>query len=332
MNPPSQRSCLANLMHSDNLIADRRFGFGQMLLERGDLEGAISLFEETLEAAPDWAAAHFTLAETLEKAGRLQDACSHFTAYLRLAENDAMGAEIRLALLGAAPVPAVLPEAYVKTLFDQYAERFEESLLTRLEYNAPNQLLAAVDRILPIGPVGARVLDLGCGTGLAGEVFRGRAAWLGGVDLSPKMIAEAARKCLYEDLRETDALSALGAYEGALDLIVAADVLVYMGDLSALFQAAARALKADGLFAFSVQQNVVGDFTLGAECRYSHHADYIAALLAAVGLDNRASIPTTCRLEAGVAVPHLICVASKPAAIAEDSDEFLPTISGLRVV
>lgn len=319
-------------MHSDNLIADRRFSFGQMLLERGDLDGAISLFEETLQAAPDWAEAHFTLAEALEQAGLLQDACRHFTEYLRLAENDSMGAEIRLALLGAAPVPAALPEAYVKTLFDQYAERFEESLLTRLEYNAPKQLRAAVERILPIGPVDARVLDLGCGTGLAGEVFRDRAAWLGGIDLSPKMIAEAARKCLYEDLREGDALGLLGDYEGGLDLIVAADVLVYMGDLSALFQAAARALKPDGLFAFSVQQSDAADFSLGTECRYSHHSDYIGALLTAVGLDSRLIDPTSCRLEAGVAVPHLICVASKPTAINLIADETLPSIVPLRVV
>lgn len=319
-------------MHSDNLIADRRFGFGQMLLERGDLDGAISLFEETLQAAPDWAAAHFTLAETLEQAGRLQDACRHFTEYLRLSTDDTMGAEIRLALLGAAPIPALLPEAYVKTLFDQYAERFEESLLTRLQYNAPKQLLAAVERVLPTGPVGARILDLGCGTGLAGEVFRNRATWLGGVDLSPKMIAEAARKCLYEDLREGDALATLGGYEDALDIIVAADVLVYMGDLSGLFLAAARALKPGGLFAFSVQKSDGADYTLGAECRYSHHTGYIDTLLATVGLESHLIEPTSCRLEAGTAVPHLICVASKPAAITLLSDEILPSIVPLRVV
>ena len=44
------------------------------------------------------------------------------------------------------------------------------------------------------------MLDLGCGTGLAGEAFRPHVDWLEGVDLSPGMIAQARKKTIYDRL------------------------------------------------------------------------------------------------------------------------------------
>jgi predicted TPR repeat methyltransferase len=295
-------------VQADDLRAQKRLEFALMLEERGDLEAAVSLFEETLALAPDWDEAHFAFANVLEKAGWAAEAIDHFTAYLRLAASDDMGAEVRLALLGGLPVPPTLPEAYVKTLFDQYATRFESALLGDLDYRAPFQLREAVERLRATPVTGERILDLGCGTGLAGEAFRDRAAWLAGIDLSPGMIAEANRKTIYNELREGEIVAALIGGGAAYDLVVAADVLVYIGDLAPLFRALKSALQPDGLFAFSVQQTDADDFALGAECRYSHSPAYLKRLARETGFEPLTLEATFCRREAGEKVPSLICV------------------------
>lgn len=311
-------------MTSHNVLADRRFEFAEMMRERGDLVGAISLYREALDLVPDWAAAHFSLAEALAAAGMPQDASQHYADYLRLAEEDTMGAEIRLALLGTAPVPVILPEAYVRTLFDQYADSFEEKLLTKLDYTAPAHLRRALDRVWAAGMTAARALDIGCGTGLAGEAFRDRCVWLGGVDLSPQMIAKAARKRLYDDLADGEAITALGSQKQTLDLIIAADVLVYIGDLTSLFEAASRALSPGGLFVFSVERAEGVDFQLRDRCRYAHGAGYLKKLAIDHGFEVRVIEDAACRVEAGMPVAHLIAVLEKfgvtvPALAADDT-------------
>ena len=217
-----------------NLAAHRRLEFGLALVAEGDLAGAVSVFEQALELAPEWPEARFALADALHAAGRRDEAVAAYAAYLARDLDDTMGAAIRLALLGAAPPPERLPEAYVKTLFDQYAPRFEESLVGQLGYQAPFLLRAALDAIAPVETPCGRVLDLGCGTGLGGEALRNRAAWLEGVDLSPGMVEQARRKGIYDRLDVTDALVALTKAKDRFDIVIAADVVVYLGNLAPL--------------------------------------------------------------------------------------------------
>lgn len=283
-----------------------------MLSERGDHDAALSLCEETLSLEPAWDAAHFLMAETFAALGRHQDAVASFTDYLRLAERDVMGAEVRLALLGKAPVPETLPAPYVEALFDDYAGRFDQALLTRLDYRAPRQLRSLIDRLFPEGRTFARLLDLGCGTGLGGEAFRDLAGWMRGVDLSGKMIAEARRKGLYDELAQADILQGTEAASPAFELVLAADVLVYVGDLQAVFQTVFGTLQPGGIFAFSVQRSAADGYELGQECRYSHHPDYLGRLMERTGYEVLACENAVCRQEAGKDVPGMICVARRP--------------------
>ena len=271
-------------MDTVDFRAQKRLDFALMLKERGDDEGALSLFRECLDLAPEWPTAHFAFAEVLEGMGLLAEAAGHYVEYLRLADEDAMGAEVRLALIGSVPVPDTLPEPYVRALFDDYADRFEQSVLVGLEYRGPQFLRRAVDALRAPQAGGERILDLGCGTGLGGEAFADRAAWLVGCDLSPGMIAKADQKNLYHALHVGDALAALTGNVETFDLILAADVLVYIGDLSALFAAVQGALPPGGLFAFSVETTMAEDFRLGEKCRYAHHPDYLRRLADETGL------------------------------------------------
>ena len=98
-----------------------------------------------------------------------------------------------------------------------------------------------------------RVLDLGCGTGLAGAAFRSRAAYLSGVDLSPAMIEKARARDIYDALAVGDLETALAQEGPAFDLILAADTLVYLGDLAPVFGVIATHLSPDGYFLFTAE-------------------------------------------------------------------------------
>jgi predicted TPR repeat methyltransferase len=151
------------------------------------------------------------------------------------------------------------------------------------------------------------MLDLGCGTGLAGVAFRPVALHLSGVDLSPGMIAEARRKAIYDDLVVADMGAYLHTTTRRFDLVVAADVFVYAGALDTLF-AAVRRVMDGGVFAFTVQHREGADFVLGTEHRYSHSRAYIAACAAAAGFTVTRLDDGVFRQEKGVDVPGLLAL------------------------
>lgn len=312
---PRYTACFADFfMSCCDLAAHRRLEFGLALMAEGDPAAAVSVFEQALELAPEWPEARFALADALHAAGRRDEAVAAYTAYLARDAADVMGAAIRLALLGAAPQPEQLPPAYVKTLFDQYAPRFEESLVGRLAYRAPLLLRAALDAIDPVGAPKGRVFDLGCGTGLAGEAMRGRAAWLEGVDLSSAMVEQARRKGVYDRLEVGDAVAALTGAKDRFDIIVAADVMGYLGNLAPLLAAARRALTPGGRFAFSAQRAAGDGFVLGSDHRYSHSILYLRAAAEAVGFTVERLDEAVFRTEKGADVPGLIVVLRDPPA------------------
>jgi predicted TPR repeat methyltransferase len=291
-------------MSSGNLTADRRFAYAQMLRKDGDAVAAADLLAQTLELAPAWAEAQFTLAEALAEAGRDEDAVAAYGGYLLLDPTDSMGAAVKLSLLGGADDGSTLPEAYVRRLFDGYASRFDTALVDTLKYRGPENLRTALDKVWPSGSF-ARAYDLGCGTGLMGAALRDRVQWLGGVDLSPAMVKEAERKAIYDSLTVGDMISALNSID-VCDLIVAADVLTYVGDLTPTFKSV-RA-KLDGLFAFTVQKKDGEGFTLGAEHRFRHSLDYITALAGQMGFEILLIEMSVTRQEKGVDADGFVAV------------------------
>ena len=222
---------------SGDLIAERRFAYAKAAAEEGDWSAAAELFEQALERAPNWAAAWFALGEAREKLGDLDAAAQAFRMSLVADPADAQGAMARLALIGRGDAPGALPQAYVARLFDDYAPRFDKHLIKNLGYRAPALIAEALSAVAP-GRRFASALDLGCGTGLMGEALQGRIGHLTGVDLSAAMIAKARERGVYDRLVVGDAAAMLGREPpGAFDLIVAADALVYIGDLAPLFAA-----------------------------------------------------------------------------------------------
>jgi predicted TPR repeat methyltransferase len=292
---------------SGDLIAERRFAYGRAAAEDGDWGAAAELFEQTLERAPDWAVAWFALGETREKLGDLDAAAQAFRMSLVADPADAQGARARLALIGRGEALEILPRAYVARLFDDYAWRFDKHLIKNLGYRAPALIAEALSAVAP-GRRFASALDLGCGTGLMGEPLRARVDRLAGVDLSAAMIAKALERSVYDELIIGDAVAPMRERPNALDLIVAADALVYIGDLAPLFAAIVTALTSDGLFAFSVETCEGDGFRLEPTMRFSHSRSYIETTAREATLRPLLIQSASTRREAGVNAPGLICV------------------------
>jgi predicted TPR repeat methyltransferase len=158
------------------------------------------------------------------------------------------------------------------------------------------------------------MLDLGCGTGLAGVAFRPCVDWLVGVDLSPGMIAQARRKGLYDRLAIEDIARFLAdqtAGNASFHLIIAADALTYIAGLDRIVGAVARVLAPKGIFAFTVETHSGEGVILGAKLRYAHGADHVRTAIAGAGLVLRHWAATSTRLENRVPVPGLLVVAER---------------------
>ncbi|WP_294532067.1 methyltransferase domain-containing protein [uncultured Rhodoblastus sp.] len=296
---------------SGDLAADRRFQWGLGAAGQGDFEAARDLFAQTLERVPMWAPGWFAMAQALESLGRRAEAAGAYEQALALDEDDAQGAALCLAHLGARAAPPVAPRAFVKILFDQYAQNFDRHLVGALGYRGPEILCQAVERAAP-GKIFAHALDLGCGAGLFGAAFRDRARVLTGVDLSPAMIFEAREKNLYDRLAAAEIVEFLQAEPGSsADFAAAADVFVYFGDLAPVFAAAARVLAPGGLLAFTVQNGKREGFSIGPDRRFWHGRGYVAACAQANGFEVVEISAASTRKDGGVDVPGWVAVLSR---------------------
>ena len=180
-------------LSSGDLMADRRFDFARDLQLKGDLAAAADLLLQAIELAPDFASAWFTLGAIREQLGEREAATAAFRRAQAADPTDRHGASLRLMLSGAEPLSG-MPPAYARLLFDQYASKFEASLVGDLGYRGPALLFKAVlaaRAALGLPPAFDRVIDLGCGTGLAARAFAAVAGEIIGIDLSPRMIERA---------------------------------------------------------------------------------------------------------------------------------------------
>ena len=304
---------------SGDLIADRRADYARMFAESGEFAEAAELMEQALEQVPGWAAGWFRLAEYAEKSGRKEAAAAALEKVVALDPRDIFGAGLKLAVLGAAEAPAAPPTPYVERLFDDYADRFDAALVDRLGYTVPQTLAALVLRHAGETARFGLVSDIGCGTGLFGIEFRAHADRLEGFDLSAGMLAKAAEKAVYDHLAQADLslpAKASGLFadgpEARADLVSAADVLMYLGDLAEVFPSVARLVKPGGLFAFSVEDGGEGDAsTLRPSLRYAHPETFIRRRMAESGFAPIALEKSVIRQDAGQPVHGLIVLAQR---------------------
>lgn len=296
---------------SGDLNADRRADYAEMLHASGEHGAAAELLLGTLELAPRWATGWFRLGEMQEAAGAPDLAAQAWTMSLRLDPADRLGAALKLHLIGRGTAGDAPPPAFIETLFDQYADTFDDALVGKLGYRAPETL----DRAIRAARPGRfrQALDLGCGTGLMGERLRPIVNRLEGVDISARMLAKARAKGIYDNLVRAD-LSHFQHAGPRADLIVAADVFIYVGKLEPVIARIAAALAMDGLFAFSIEAlATAGDdsFVLRATRRYAHALGYVNGLLQANDLAVLSADAMVIRMDRGEPVDGFAIVSRK---------------------
>lgn len=244
---------------------------GNTLIELGKIDEAILSYQKSLEIIfqeentdstkslneqthnkEKTSEIHHNLAILFLRTQDKKNALFHFEKSVSLNSNNETAKHMIQALKGEESTEA--PPKYIKALFDQYADYYNEHVKTQLKYEVPGLLRNAVGKTLKNKLHTGRVLDLGCGTGLCGIYFRDLALELIGVDISAKMLEKAIELGAYDEVKNCDLIDYLSLPNlMSFDLIIAADVLVYRGDLKILFEKVSRALNIEGLFAFTTE-------------------------------------------------------------------------------
>lgn len=269
-------------------------------LRREDLlRQQLTTIQRALEANPRSVELLLTLAKLFRHMDRPDDA---LRAYRRVIEVDPSRQDVQhmIAALSGAPAgaaPARAADAYVAEEFDGFAARYDEVLVGWLEYRGPEILHRAVTAVLGANPPPQEVVDLGCGTGLAARLFRPMARRLDGVDLSAKMVEKARGRGLYDALAVEEIGRFLARTPRVYTLAVAADVLIYFGDLAPVFASVAAALKPRGIFAFTVEATTGADYRLTASGRYAHDDRYVRTTAETAGFEVVRATDETVRKE-----------------------------------
>jgi predicted TPR repeat methyltransferase len=301
-------------LQPENAAAWLNLGTSLTRLKHADR--AVEVCRQLCAMSPDMAEAHFALGLALELAG-LQDAALGELEEAVRRKPEAAEWRYHLAARRGCTAPPIAPAEYVASLFDAYAARFDEHLRGNLQYRTPEYIRQAVEIKAAEGQLD--VLDLGCGTGLCGELFRSAARRLVGIDLSAEMIRAAESRDLYDELHVTDIVGFLRGREEEFDIILAADVFVYVGDLAETFDLVRGALKSAGRFAFSVEaaeevdeSPETADYHLSATRRYVHSLNYLRRLASAFAFIEAYAELLPLRTQAGANVLGWVVVLDKP--------------------
>lgn len=250
------------------------------LAELGRLQDALAATGQVLALAPGLGPAWSLRGSLLKELGRWDEAAQAFEQAIAQGADPQLNGYYLASLRGGTP-PSAPPRLYVENLFDGYAGDFEQHLVEVLNYQAHRVLGDGVQRLQRRF---ARALDLGCGTGLCGARVRPLVDRLEGVDLSANMVEQAGRRGVYDQLTQADAVEYLAAGNRRYDLVLAADVFIYVGALEPVFAAVAACLEAGGVFGFCVEESGAPDgFQLRPSLRYVHSEAYVRALAARHG-------------------------------------------------
>jgi predicted TPR repeat methyltransferase len=277
--------------------AAEAFAHGEAMMGAGDLPAAIGEFQRALRLDHEYREARFALGRAWLTAGEAEKALE---AFARLDETYP-GLTEEIAEAEAMRTRPRSDAGYVRHLFDQFSAGYDARMTAQLSYRAPQILRELADLVVPFRER-LSILDLGCGTGLTGAAFKDMAARLDGIDLSPAMIDKARAKGIYDTLIVGD-IEAAAADSGArYDLVLAADTLVYLGDLGPVLAATARHLQPQGFFLFTVEKKEGEGFELGPKRRWRHSQAYLRGQALLAGFDVAGLVACAPRHEANLPV------------------------------
>lgn len=296
----------------DPALGEAWNNLGNALQGLGELEDAVDAYLTAADCLPDCDTVHYNVGLLLLRVGRKEDALVHLRLAIDLNPDREDAAHLIAALEGRTTPTA--PRSYVRELFDSYAVWFDAHLVGDLRYCAHRAVVDLVNNVAGDERRFALTYDLGCGTGLAGELAKPKTNLLVGIDLSERMLVQADRRGVYDALICADINVALDEHEAAPDLVLASDVFIYIGEIDGTIERLARRMAPGGLFAFSIETAADGlRWFLRSSGRYAHGSDYIVETLARHGFRLLATRDVVLRYEQGEPLDGAVYLAVKPA-------------------
>ena len=265
-------------------FAEAHYNLGNTLQELKRFDEALASYNQAIALKPDYAEAHSNLGITLQELGRFDEALASYNQAIALKPDYSSAKHMLAALTGETTETA--PRDYVENLFDNYAAKFESSLVDTLEYKIPRVIAEIIIKDSKFDLLGS-IMDLGCGTGLFGVEIKQFCEHLEGIDLSEKMLDEAMKKDIYNKLIKEDILAYLSNASLNFDYFVSTDVFIYIGDLSDIFRLIKSRNKIGGKLVFSTEDYDGDGFFLEQSGRYSHSKKYIEGLCKKFGFELR---------------------------------------------
>jgi len=291
--------------------------FGTFLREYAQniehVEQSAECFRQAARLDPENTRALEGLSISLYALGRRDEAAAVYRDWVERDPDNPVPRHM-LAAHGGNATPTRADDAYVRQVFDRFADSFDEQLIRYLDYRAPQVLLDAIGKVVGVPRAALDILDAGCGTGLCAPLARPYARRLVGIDLSGGMIGKAQARGGYDALEEAEITGYLQAAPSSWDVVLSADTLVYFGDLDEVLAAAFAALRPGGTVAFTLEA-MDGDadtLELSSSGRYRHSRRYVDRVLATAGFVQAAVTEDSLRKEMGVPVRGWVVVARKP--------------------
>ncbi len=282
---------------AEKLVTDPEplYNLANCYRETGHFKMAAEVYEKTLALDDTHASTLKNLAYVYHRLGNYKKAAR---LYERILQDDPENSQARHMLfsISGGKTPSI-PDQYIAEIFDEYSDKFENHLLGDLQYSVPDKLKSAIKTLsFPVKHF-SRCLDLGCGTGLAGTVFAEFCDTLTGIDISAKMVEKARTKQIYDKLEVCEITEYLKGNHNCFDLIIAADVLTYMGDIRPVMKAISNVSSERTLFCFSIENSVKPGYHLGKTGRFLHAPEYILKTATECGWNPIKWISTTLRKE-----------------------------------
>ena len=250
------------------------------LKDAGRIAEAVISYEQAIKIKPDFFSAYVNLTYALKDIGEIDRAKENIKKALLLKPNDERAAFLQATLTGDTLPKS--PDKYVETLFDNFATTFDHKLTEILAYNTPKTLKEEIYKNIKQKDFD-KVLDLGCGTGLFGDEIRDSCKHLTGIDISKNMLSKAEEKYIYDELYHFEIEKYLATSALDFDLVCAADVFVYMGDLHKTMHILKSRNNVDFSIAFTTEHSDIGEYVLQSSGRYTHSRNYIENICSKLG-------------------------------------------------